>query len=131
MTTYLLDANVLIALAFKEHEHHAIAANWYVRVAGVALCPMTEGALVRYAVSLGDAGDAAGRMVAAFSRSPRFEFWPDDVSYGDVAMRHVRGRNQVTDAYLLGLVGRHSGSRLATFDKPLAAINPSRATLLT
>jgi len=28
VTPYLLDANVLIALAVEEHEHHARASEW-------------------------------------------------------------------------------------------------------
>lgn len=130
MTTFLLDANVLIALVFAEHEHHQVAARWYQSVERVALCPMTEGALVRYAVSLGDSGETARQAVSRLLAVPSVEFWPDDFSYGSVDMRHVRGRNQVTDAYLLAMVGRHSGSRLATFDKPLARIDPEHTVEL-
>lgn len=52
--TYLLDANVLIALTVQEHEHHARASTWAATVDRFAICPIVEGALVRFLVRLGE-----------------------------------------------------------------------------
>lgn len=47
-------------------------------------------------------------------------FWPDDLSYADIAWKRVFGRRQVSDAYLAALA-RARGGRLATLDRGLAA----------
>lgn len=46
MSPVLLDANVLVALAVADHEMHDRAASWLGR-REFALCPITEGALLR------------------------------------------------------------------------------------
>lgn len=130
MTTYLLDANVLIALTVKEHEHHERASTWMAGVDHFALCPIVEGALVRFFVRLGESVAAATAVLKAIQAMPSFEFWPDEISYAEVHLRHVVGHRQVTDAYLLGLVRHHSGARLATFDAGLAAVDPARVVML-
>ncbi len=54
MTTYLLDADVLIALTVAEHEHHARTSAWAAGIDRFALCPVVEGALVRFLVRIGE-----------------------------------------------------------------------------
>ena len=130
MTTHLLDANVLIALTVKEHEHHELASTWMAGVNHFALCPIVEGALVRFFVRLGESAAAAIAVLEAIRTMPSFEFWPDGVSYADADLRHVVGHRQVTDAYLLDLVRHHSGARRATLDEGLAAVDSSRVTML-
>jgi hypothetical protein len=46
MTAFLLDVNVLIALAWKGHPDHRVAQDWFARnnKAGWATCPFTEAA---------------------------------------------------------------------------------------
>ncbi|WP_309615597.1 TA system VapC family ribonuclease toxin [Salinibacterium sp.] len=130
MTTYLLDSNILIALAIQEHEHHAVASAWMVDVEHFALCPIVEGALVRFLVRLGESASTAVAVLKAIQALPTGEFWPDGLSYAEVDLRHVIGHRQVTDAYLLGLVRDRPAARLATFDAGLAAVDPSLVTLL-
>ena len=130
MITYLLDANVLIALTIKEHEHHERASTWMAGVNHFALCPIVEGGLVRFFVRLGESAAAAVAVLEAIRTMPSFEFWPDGVSYADADLRHVVGHRQVTDAYLLDLVRHHPGARLATLDGGLAAVDSSRVTML-
>jgi len=54
VTTHLLDANVLIALTVAEHEHHDRASRWVAGIERFALCPVVEGALVRFLVRVGE-----------------------------------------------------------------------------
>ena len=68
VTTYLLDANVLIALTVAEHEHHERGRRLGSRDHRFALCPVVEGALVRFLVRIGES--ARGRAAAA-PRGPR------------------------------------------------------------
>jgi predicted nucleic acid-binding protein len=69
-------------------------------------------------------------MIERLVTAPGFEFWPDDISHASIDLRQIRGRNQVTDAYLLGLA-RHRSSVLVTFDRALAASDPDHAVLIT
>jgi toxin-antitoxin system PIN domain toxin len=130
MTTYLLDANVLIALTVAEHEHHARASSWAAGVDRSAVCPMVEGALVLFLVRVGETPSVAIEVLRAVHALPGCEFWPDSVSYAHASLDHVRGHRQVTDAYLVSLVANHPGLRLATLDSGLARALPDLTTLV-
>jgi predicted nucleic acid-binding protein len=119
VTTYLLDANVLIALTVVEHEHHARASTWAAKVDRFALCPVVEGALVRFLVRVGESVAAATQLLQAVHTMSRCEFWPDRLTYVDTDLRHVRGHRQVTDAYLVGLAADRENAKLATLDEGL------------
>jgi len=122
---YLLDSNLLIALATPEHSLNARAAAWFRQGLRFATCPITQGALVRFYLRAGvDATmESARLLLQSISSLPRHEFWPDDVSYLDMPTRGIIGHRQVTDAYLVLLARRHGGS-LATLDRALAALHP-------
>jgi predicted nucleic acid-binding protein len=115
VTTYLLDANVLIALTVVEHEHHARASAWVTRVDRFALCPVVEGALVRFLVRVGESVSAATQLLEAVHAMPRCEFWPDRLSY--------------VDAYLVRLAADREDAKLATLDEGLRQERPD-VTLL-
>ena len=134
MTTYLLDANVVIALAVAEHEHHERASDWLETIDSFAVSPVIEGALVRFLVRLGERAASAAQVVRAVHAADGYQFWADDQSYGTIDLTHVRGHHQVTDAYLLGLVRAHdkarNPARLATLDEALAQRSPELVVLL-
>lgn len=130
MTTFLLDANVLIALTVAEHEHHEAAGEWMATASGFAVCPIVEGSLVRFLVRIGERAAAARQVVADLRRVPGYEFWPDSRSYADTPLDHVIGHRQVTDAYLLGLVTARDDAKLATFDQALARTVPGATELV-
>jgi predicted nucleic acid-binding protein len=73
---------------------------------------------------------AATGLLKAIRARTGVEFWPDAVSYADIDMSRVTGHRQVTDAYLVGLAQAHPDSRLATFDKALAAHHPADVLLV-
>ncbi len=98
MTTYLLDANVLIALSVAEHEHHDRASDWLASVAAFAVCPVVEGALVRFALRMGESTTTTAALVEQIRAHPRCQFWPDDLSYRDVDLADLCGHRQVTGA---------------------------------
>lgn len=118
----LLDASVLIALTFQTHEHHQTARAWATD-RRLSICPIVEGALVRYAVRAGESPASIRVLLEALHAHPRVEFWADDVSYRDIDLTGVRGHKQVTDSYLARLAEAH-GARLATLDRSLAARLP-------
>ena len=130
MTTYLLDANVLIALVVEEHEHHDRVATWLNGVERFALCPVVEGALVRFLVRMGEAPSVADGVLAALHAAPACEVWLDAISYVDVDLSHVRGHRQVTDAYLASLARTHGDAVLATLDQGVVADLPELTLLV-
>jgi toxin-antitoxin system PIN domain toxin len=134
MTTsriYLLDCNVVIALATPQHTLNPRAAAWFRKGYRFATCPITQGALVRFHLraGAGATAESAKQLLEAISALARHEFWPDDLSYVDMPVRGVIGHKHVTDAYLVALARKHGGS-LATMDQALAAIHPGAALLV-
>lgn len=137
----LLDVNVLVALFFPDHVHHDLAHDWFAdhRHEGWATCPLTENGFIRVAcqqpsddvlVRPADVIEHLGR----FCSDKRHRSWTDSVSLTDAAVfapQFIRGHQQLTDVYLLGLA-RKMGGRLATFDRtiPVKAIRGGTADLL-
>ena len=130
MTTYLLDANVLIALTVAEHEHHDRASMWAARIERFALCPVVEGALVRFLVRAGETASVATALLRAVHALPGCEFWPDSAPYAEADLAHVRGHRQVTDAYLASLAAAVPAASLATLDEALTRELPDLTTLV-
>lgn len=129
MTTFLLDANVLIALTVAEHEFHDRVARWRTPEVAVALCPVVEGALVRFLVRQGDGAATALAILHRVQSIENCAFWSDDISYADLDLGHVVGHRQVTDSYLAGLATAHGG-KLATLDRALATTLPESTFLI-
>lgn len=127
---YLLDANVLIAMTVAEHEHHERVSAWLATVDRIALCPVVEGALVRFLIRIGESVDAAQEILRSLQANARCEFWLDDVSYADADLSHVRGHRQVTDAYLAALAASRDGALLVTLDAGLARDRPAHTLLV-
>jgi toxin-antitoxin system PIN domain toxin len=132
MTTWLLDANVLIALFDDNHIHHSAAREWFLALREhYATCPIVEGALTRWIVRLeGQAGvPIAVEELRKLAADSRHRFWPDDLNYADVNFKGVLGHRQITDAYLASLARKHGG-RLATLDRGLAALHEDVAEVI-
>lgn len=130
MTVYLLDANVLIAAAIQEHGSHPRVSLWLGTVERIALCPITEGALVRFLVRIGERASTAAEVVRRWHAMDRCEFWPDSLSFRDADMTEVVGHRQVTDAYLAALAVSQ-GAILVTLDGGLAGLRPDATLLLS
>lgn len=130
MTTYLLDANVLIALTVADHEHHARMSAWAAGISEFAVCPVVEGALVRFLVRAGEGAAVAQQVLRAVHALPGCEFWPDSVSYTASDLDRVRGHRQVTDAYLVSLAAGRPDAALATLDEELVQSQPERTLLV-
>ena len=134
MTTYLLDANVLIALAWPQHVHHQAAHRWFAKTGGKswATCAITQLAFVRISCNPAIVADAVSptestRVLLAITRVSGHRFWSDDVALNQIEEMQslaIIGHRQVTDAYLLGLARHHKGC-LATFDRGLKELASS------
>ena len=130
MRPYLLDVNVLLALAWPNHIHHREAQIWFAAnaAAGFRTCPITQTGFVRIssnpaftpqAVTPGEALALLDRM----AQLPGHEFWPDDIPLRKAVENwpFLAGHRQVTDAYLVALASAHGGI-LATLDHAALAL---------
>ena len=125
MAVFLLDANVLIALAWPAHVSHSVAHTWFDKHAqkGWATCPLTECAFARVISNPAFSSDAltpqaAIELLAANRKHPSHHFWPDHIDLAQAVRqtdRRLTGHQQITDAYLVGLAVHYKG-RLATLD---------------
>lgn len=129
----LLDANVLLALAWPNHPFHRRALASLERRGRFrwATCLLTQAAFVRLssnpsavpgAKSPGDAGEMLGLLIA----DPAHVFLeakPARTGTLQELLRRCHGHNQVDDAYLIWLAATHHAT-LLTFDAPLRHLAP-------
>jgi toxin-antitoxin system PIN domain toxin len=127
---YLLDVNLLLALAWPSHQHHRLAQQWFAesRAAGFRTCPLTETAFVRISSNPAFTGDAVSPRAAmdlleAVRAMPEHGFWPDDLALCEAFREGVELglHRQITDAYLIALARTHGGV-LATLDRDTLAV---------
>jgi toxin-antitoxin system PIN domain toxin len=127
---YLLDVNVLIALAWPSHVHHALSQSWFAkkRKFGFRTCPLTQIGFVRLSSNPKFTPDAvspreAVTMLESITALPDHKFWPADLGLPDTIakLETIVGHRQITDAYLLTLAGSRKGI-LATLDRGTLAL---------
>jgi len=128
---FLLDANVLIALAWPEHQFHEKVGRWFARHSrdGWATCPFTQAAFVRTLSNPAFSADAltpanALRVLEANMSLPGHHFWPAAIPVPEALKKfeeRLSGHRQIADAYLLGLV-MHKRGKLATLDNGVRAL---------
>lgn len=127
----LLDVNVLVAIAWPNHVHHAVARQWFVdrRPAEWATCPVTESGFVRVssnakAIPAAVSPVEAIELLRLLRKQPGHTFWTDSISLAEsthVPKTRLVSHAQVTDAHLLALA-RERGGQVATFDRGLRAL---------
>jgi toxin-antitoxin system PIN domain toxin len=131
--SYLLDVNLLIALAWPSHVHHVLAQNWFANNcrAGWSTCPITQTGFVRISSNPKFIDGAvtpreAITLLSTVTASEDHTFWSDDLNVADTQLlpvSHLLGHQQVTDAYLLSLAIKHNG-KLTTLDQGVSALIP-------
>lgn len=122
---YLLDINILIALADPDHEHHGKAESFFLanHQRGWATCPITENGFVRiishpsYPNGPGST-DAACTILKQLCAYEGHRFWPDDLSLRSAPALPVS--KHLTDHYLLSLA-MHRQGKLVTLDRHIQA----------
>ena len=124
---YLLDVNVLVALAFPGHEFHGKAHSWFRREPRRqwATCALTQAGFLRVASRmLGGSHRAVRDALAGLEKdchSPQHEYWSVDTDLrelSDSVRARLTGHNQITDMQLLMLAHRRAG-QVVTFDSGL------------
>jgi hypothetical protein len=139
VTDALLDVNVLLALAWPNHQFHRSARRWFSDHNGAwCTCALTQLGFVRLssnpafteqAKSPTEATGVLLRMV----RHKRHRFVGElpplvDSGFSEIFGR-LLGHQQVTDGYLVALA-RHHDLRLVTFDRRIEAISPDPGAVL-
>ena len=132
-TVFLLDVNVLVALAWPNHVHHLAAHEWFTvePERRWATCPLTESGFVRVSSNPATTPEArtpaeAIELLERIVSQPGHVFWPDEVSLATdrtIPRQRLLGHRQVTDAHLVRLTMQHGG-RLATFDRGVRDLVP-------
>ncbi len=125
MKPALLDTNVLLALAWPNHQHHAAAHRWFRAEAahGWASCAVTQLGFVRLSSNAAYTSAAVPpQQAAALLRNllahKKHRFWPSpDASQPEIYLQTL-GHQQVNDAYLVEAARRQRG-RLVTLDSQL------------
>jgi len=127
---YLLDVNVLIALAWPSHVHHGEAQKWFARrrTAGFRTCPLTQIGFVRISCNPKFSPEAVSArealvLLARITALPEHSFWPDDLALSQAigSDELVVGHREIRDAYLLALAKAH-GATLATLDRSVMSL---------
>jgi hypothetical protein len=125
----LLDVNVLLAIAWPNHQFHRCAIRRLERSLGWwATCALTQLGFIRLSSTPAVVGIAKSPWESASlltllvqDRRHRYvEALPSPTAGNSLeGWKLISGSKQVTDAYLLSLARRH-GARLLTFDSRLA-----------
>ena len=141
MKPYLLDTNVLIALAWPNHVHHRETMEWFQSkaVSAFRTCPLTQTGFVRISSNPSFTPNPpspreALQLMEEITRMSGHGFFPDDLA-APAALSEAPAlatHRQVTDAYLLALAEAHD-SVLATLDRgirSLARRRPERLEII-
>ena len=127
MSAALLDTNVLLALAWPNHQHHAQAHAWFAAKAkrGWATCAFTQLGFIRLSSNPAYTADAASPQDAAallrqWTRQKGHRFWDSPSADDPRIFARAIGHQQVNDAWLVE-VARANMARLVTLDTRLSA----------
>jgi len=125
MKPALLDVNVLLALAWPNHQHHAAAHRWFRRDRrhGWATCALTQLAFIRLSSNSAYTAEAVSPSAAAavlqqYCADSHHQFWESPPAAEPRLYQRALGHQQVNDAWMVELARQHGG-RLVTFDAPL------------
>ncbi len=130
MKEYLLDVNVLIALAWPNHPQHSNAHGWFEKEhsKGWGTCMVTQIGFVRVsshpAIEHHVSTQEAWRKLLEIVALPSHSFWsePPNGCENDVFSKTIPStftHGFVTDGYLATVAVFHGG-KLATLDRQLA-----------
>lgn len=127
---FLIDINVLLALAWPNHPHHQVATRWFEENSGSgwATCATTQLGFVRISSQPRFSPDhvdpaTASRLLLRWVAHPTHLYWREEAA-GLTAptflnlLPTVLTHNFVTDAFLVS-IATANGGKLATLDEPL------------
>lgn len=120
---FLLDVNVLFALAEPAHVHHRTVMKWFNTPSlDWGLCAFSEAGFLRVATNPKSGSytvEDAAEVLKGLATHPGYRYWPITAGWLTLAApfrERVFGHQQITDAFLLGLAVKEHGV-LVTLDK--------------
>ena len=123
----LPDTNVLLAIAWPNHQHHRLAQAWFGQTApkGWATCALTELGFARLSSNPAFTAEAASpsdaiELLLALRKFGRHVFWAQMPSIAALRQLPLAGHQQLNDALLVKLAEQHRGV-LVTFDRAAKA----------
>jgi toxin-antitoxin system PIN domain toxin len=123
--TALPDVNVLLAVAWPNHQHHAAAVAWFESAtdSGWATCALTELGFVRISANPSFTRQPASaasaiEVLSQLRKVGKHRYWNELPGADTLRGVALAGHQQVTDAYLLKLAESKRGL-LVTFDRAL------------
>jgi toxin-antitoxin system PIN domain toxin len=133
--TALLDVNVLLALAWPNHQHHGAAHKWVASEAkfGWATCATTQLSFVRLssnpaftpaAVSPSD----AAILLQRWTEHRMHQFWESLPANEPGIFKNAINHQQVMDAWLVHMAENRNG-RFVTFDQRTAGHAKSKSAV--
>jgi toxin-antitoxin system PIN domain toxin len=134
----LLDVNVLLALAWPNHQFHVIATRRLERSKGRwATCALTQLGFIRLSsnpvvVGVPKSPWEAASLLALLAQDPH-HFYLDSLPPPTTrqflrGFEQIHGSKQVTDSYLMTLA-KQNQARLVTFDSRLASFSPAEGDI--
>ncbi len=141
MNSYLVDANVVLALLVKSHVHHDLARTWYrcLDDKDFGICRLVQLTVLRLLATRRVMGEetmtvsAGWRVLAELSEDSRVVFLTEDLETErqlPAMWRYPQPTPQlVNDGYLAALASS-SRRRLATFDKGFREFPDLTVTIL-
>lgn len=125
MKAALLDVNLLLALAWPNHQHHAAAHGWFARESryGWATCAFTQLGFIRLSSNPAYTSGAvppaeAATLLEQLTSHPKHTFWKSPAAASPKIYARALGHQQVNDAWLVE-TARQAGGRLVTLDTRL------------
>lgn len=140
MKVALLDVNVLLALTWSNHQHHGLAADWFLKnhARGWATCAFTEAGFIRLSCNPSftpapsiplEAAEVLEDLRALKGHHYLAEAPSLTTSSGMRVLEQARSHRQVTDAYLVN-TARHHRAMLITFDAGVLELKPAAGTVV-
>lgn len=141
MNSYLVDANVWLAISHKDHVHHRTALRWFDESEGTCcFCRITQLALLRLLTNVRGMGRSAQTQADAWKTFDILAGRADVVLAGeprnlDFAFRELsrsgnRSPNAWNDAYL-GAFSIVTGMQVVSFDTVFSTMPGVDAVVLT
>ncbi len=125
--TFLLDVNLLVALAWPNHENHTFVKDWFLNTGKIcwSSCPLTQAGFIRISsnpviIESAVPPETALSLLKSLTQIGKHIFWPDCLNISDfnVVPELFQGHRQITDYYLISLAVENNG-KLATLDRKL------------
>ena len=140
MKVALLDVNVLLALTWPNHQHHGVAAGWFLKnhSRGWATCAFTEAGFIRLSCNPAftpapsipvEAAEVLEELRALRGHHYLAEAPSLTSAAGMQVLEYARSHRQVTDAYLVN-TARHHRATLVTFDRGVLELKPATGTVV-